>query len=317
MNAGFRIKRAADRAVLCDAIGATEHCMMKRGTHVVGLIGRAIQQSRSPAIHEAEAGELALPLAYRLVDFDALGLADARLDEVVRLLAGMGFSGCNVTYPFKQQVMASCTSLGDAAATLGAVNTLVFADGKVHGENTDWLGFSWLVERQFGAVAGQRIAQIGAGGAGSATAYALARLGVSQVLLFDPTPGRAAELAIRLTPAFSTCSFVPCESAEQAINKADGVVNATPVGMAKLPGSPFVPTLMHSSQWLADVIYTPWETELLRAARRQGQNTANGAAMVVGQAAEAFRLITCVQPDSARMMKGLLAAIASENMRRM
>ncbi len=285
---------------------------MKRGTHVAGLIGRAIQHSRSPAIHEAEAHELGLPLAYRLVDFDRLGLADARLDEVIRLLARIGFSGCNVTYPFKQQVMASCTSLGNAAAALGAVNTLVFADGEVHGENTDWLGFSWLVEREFGSVTGQRIAQIGAGGAGSATAYALARLGVSQVFLFDPSPGRVEELAAHLAPAFSTCAFVPCESAEQAIAQADGVVNATPVGMAKLPGTPFPPALMRAGQWVADIIYAPWETELLGAARRQGQNTANGAAMVVGQAAEAFRLITGEQPDSVRMLARLLDGIAFE-----
>jgi shikimate dehydrogenase len=224
----------------------------------------------------------------------------------------MGFSGCNVTYPFKQQVMASCTSLGDAAAALGAVNTLVFADGEIRGENTDWQGFCWLVELEFGAVAGQRIAQIGAGGAGSATAYALARLGVSQMLLYDPTPGRAAELAARLSPSFATCRFVPCESAGHAINKADGVVNATPVGMEKLPGTPFPPALMQSGQWLADIIYAPWETDLLGAARRQGQKTANGASMVVGQAAEAFRFITGAQPDRARMLARLLAAIASE-----
>jgi shikimate dehydrogenase len=285
---------------------------MKLGTHVLGLIGRAIQQSRSPAIHEAEAHELGLPLAYRLVDFDMLGVADARLDEVVRLFAGMGFSGCNVTYPFKQLVMSSCTSFGDAAAVLGAVNTLVFADGEIRGENTDWQGFSWLVEREFGVVVGQRIAQIGAGGAGSATAYALARLGVSEVLLFDPVPGRAAELAARLSPAFAKCTFIPCESAEQAISKADGVVNATPVGMPKLPGTPFSPALMQAGQWLADVIYVPWETEVLAAARRQGQKTANGASMVVGQAAEAFRLITGAQPDSTRMLSKLLAVIASE-----
>jgi shikimate dehydrogenase len=304
--------QGADNAVSFDDFRAKGQGPMKLGSHVAGLIGRAIQHSRSPAIHEAEARELGLPLAYRLVDFDALGLADARLDELVRLLAGMGFSGCNVTYPFKQQAMASCTSLGDAAATLGAVNTLVFGDGEVRGENTDWQGFSWLVELEFGAVVGQRIAQIGAGGAGSATAYALARLGVGQVLLYDPAPGRAAELAARLSPAFATCTFIPCESAEQAISKADGVVNATPVGTEKLPGTPFPPALMQAGQWLADIIYAPWETEVLAAARRQGQKTANGASMVVGQAAEAFRIITGAQPDSARMLARLLAAINSE-----
>ncbi len=299
-------------AALLWQVMATGQCPMKPSAHVAGLIGRGIQRSRSPAIFEAEAHELGLPLAYRLVDFDSIALADARLDELVRLLAGMGFSGCNVTYPFKQQVMASCTSLGDAAAALGAVNTLVFADRAVHGENTDWLGFSWLVEREFGSIAGQRIAQIGAGGAGSATAYALARLGVAHVCLFDPTPGRAAELAARLTPLFSATAFIPCESAQQAISKADGVVHTSPVGMEKLPGTPFPPALMRPDQWLADIIYVPWETQLLDTARRQGQNAANGAAMLIGQAAASFRMITGLQPDLERMTTRLANTGISE-----
>jgi shikimate dehydrogenase len=281
-------------------------------THAVSLIGRGIRHSRSPAIHEAEGHALGIPLTYRLVDFDALGLADERLDEIVRLLAGMGLSGSNVTYPFKQAIMASCDSLSEAAAALGAVNTLVFADGKIRGENTDWVGFSLLVEREFGSIAGQTVAQVGAGGAGSATAYALARLGATTVALFDPAAGRAGELAERLAPLFPQCRFIAAQSAQEAIANADGVVNATPVGMEKLPGLPFPPEAMNAGQWLADVIYVPLETELLLAARAQGQRAANGVAMVVGQAAEAMRLITGLEPDCDRMLRRLHADIAAE-----
>jgi shikimate dehydrogenase len=281
-------------------------------SHALALIGRGIGQSRSPAIHEAEGRRLGLPLTYRLVDFDALGLAAEDLPRVVRLLAGIGYSGANVTYPFKQEVMPLCDSLSPAAEALGAVNTLCFRDGAIHGENTDWLGFAWLLEREIGAIAGQRVAQIGTGGAGAATAYALARCGAGEVALFDPAPGRAADLAVRLAPLFPDCRFSAADRAAAAIAGAAGVVNATPVGMAKLPGTPFDPALMDPAQWVADVIYFPLETELLAAARARGQTIANGISMVVGQAAEAFRLITGAEPDREAMLARLSAAIRDE-----
>jgi shikimate 5-dehydrogenase len=115
-----------------------------------------------------------------------MGWDDADLGRVVRMMADVGYSGSNVTFPFKQQVIDHCDELSDQARVLGAVNTLVFRDGKVRGENTDWIGFSWLVERAFGSIAGASVAQIGTGGAGSATALALAQLGAGEVVLFDP-----------------------------------------------------------------------------------------------------------------------------------
>lgn len=281
-------------------------------THALGLIGTGISLSRSPAIHETEAAELGIPLTYRLIDFATLGLIDSDLARIVRLLQGMGFSGSNVTYPFKQAVLPLCDTLSEAARTLGAVNTLVFSKTTIHGDNTDWVGFSWQIEREIGDIVGQTVAQIGAGGAGSATAYALARHGAGCVSLFDPTPEKAKALAARLAPAFPDCRFIAAASAADAISGAAGIVNATPVGMDTVPGMPFAPELMASSQWFTDVIYIPLETELLAAARTQGQIGANGVSMVVGQAAEAFRVVTGVPPDRERMLRRLLDGISAE-----
>lgn len=281
-------------------------------SHVVGLIGRGIGASRSPRIHENEAAQLGLPLAYRIADFTALGLQDADLEHLVRLISGMGYSGSNVTFPFKQSVLPLCSSVSDAAATLGAVNTLVFRDGEIRGENTDWVGFSWLIEREFGDITGSAVAQVGAGGAGSATAYALAQLGAARIAVFDPDRAKAQEMVDRLTPHFPACHFSIAQSAEAAISGCDGIVNATPIGMASIGGMPFDARCMASEQWLADIIYFPLETELVAAARHNRQTVANGVSMVVGQAAEAFRLITGVQPDRDRMLGSLLASIASE-----
>lgn len=281
-------------------------------THALALLGRGIGASRSPAIHEAAARDTGLTLTYRLFDFTRAGWEDADLERAVRLLTAMEFSGANVTYPFKQQVMPLCDTLSDEAQALGAVNTLVFKNGHIRGENTDWIGFSWMIERAFGSIAGAHIAQVGTGGAGSATALALARMGAAQVSLFDPAPGRAQALADRLAAANPACHFAVADTAADAIRHADGVVNATPVGMASLPGLPFDPSLMHASQWLGDIIYFPLDTQLISVARAQGQRTANGIAMVVGQAAQAFAHITGITPDRESMLARLMHDIATE-----
>lgn len=288
------------------------HPTLSLPTFAVGLLGRGILASRSPLIHEREAAALGAALTYRLFDFDRMAWQDSDLERAVRLMADVGYAGSNVTFPFKQQVIGFCDDLSEEARVLGAVNTLVFRDGRIRGENTDWIGFSWLVERAFGSIAGASIAQIGTGGAGSATAFALARLGAGEVVLFDPDIARAQTLARSLAEAMPACRFTVAERVEDVVRGRAGVVNATPVGMVKLPGVPFAPALMTGDQWLADIIYFPLETELLAAARAQGQTVANGVAMVVGQAAEAFRHITGLAPDRERMLDALLADIAGE-----
>ena len=284
----------------------------RRSPTLTGLIGRSIGASRSPAIHEGAASALGASLAYRLVDFQALGWADDELPRAIAMLRQLGFAGCNVTYPFKQQALACCDTLGREAELMGAVNTLVFAEGKVHGENTDWRGFSWLVSREIGDIAGASVAQVGAGGAGAATTLALARSKVAEIALYDPEIERAETLATRLSPHFPEVRFICPPDAETAIKGRDGIVNATPVGMAAVPGTPFAPELMSPGQWLADIIYFPLETELLRHARLNGQRVTNGISMVVGQAAEAFHLFTGQVPDRDQMLERLLNEISDE-----
>jgi shikimate dehydrogenase len=281
-------------------------------TRLVSLIGRSIGASRSPAIHENEAAALGLPLAYRIIDFDRLGWNNDEMSRALELLRQLGFCGTNITFPFKQSAARLCTSLGSEAAMLGAVNTLHLSANGVHGENTDWLGFAWMIEREFGSIKGESVAQIGAGGAGSATALALARSGVAEVALFDPEAERAEELCARLAPHFANTRFMVCSDAESAVVGRNGIVNTTPVGMAKIPGTPFDPSLMKPDQWLADIIYFPLETRLLRHARDNGQRCANGVSMVIGQAAAAFDIFTGVVPDRERMFKRLQSDIEHE-----
>ncbi|WP_297585193.1 shikimate dehydrogenase [Devosia sp.] len=268
----------------------------------IGLIGRGIGSSLTPVMHEVEGRRQGLDYRYDLIDFDRLGLDDADLGAVVEAARDRGFRGLNVTYPFKQAVIPLLDGLEPEAAAIGAVNTVVLHDGGRMGHNTDCWGFAQSVRKGLGPVALDHVVQIGAGGAGAAVAHALAQLGAMSVDIVDSDLGRARQLAERIaeTSKVRTQALVPAHLG-QVIGMAAGVVNATPVGMEKLPGLPLDPDLLNRRQWVADVIYFPRETDLLRRAAAKGCRTLAGGGMAIYQAVRAFRLFTGIEPDSAEM----------------
>ncbi len=271
-------------------------------TWLVGLVGRGIGGSRSRQMHEREAAALGMQLVYRVIDFDAIGFDDGEIGKMVAMAEAMGFAGLNITHPYKQAVIAHLDTLASHADALGAVNTVRFANGKRTGHNTDWSGFATLMTSHIGGPSAGKIAQIGAGGAGSATAYALLQSG-ADVTIFDPEPGKAADLAARLSPLFPDQDIAAATSPDAAIPGATGIVQTSPVGMAAHPGLPFDPALLRADQWLIDIIYFPQETPLVLAARARGLNATGGSGMAVHQAARAFEIFTDTRPDTARMLK--------------
>ena len=275
----------------------------QRPALLVGLIGQGIQASRSPALHEHEGAEQGLRLVYRLIDLDLLGLGADRLEELLKAAQWMGFAGLNITYPCKQAVIPLLHELSDDARTLGAVNTVVLRDGRRIGHNTDSSGFAEGFRRGLPGVARGRVVQLGAGGAGAAVAHALLAEGVAQLAIRDTEAGRAEALAERLRAHFGADRAVACTDLAGAMAQADGLVNCTPVGMTKLPGMPLPAALLRPSLWVAEVVYFPLETELLRSARALGCRTLDGGRMAVFQAVGAFRLFTGVAPDAERMLR--------------
>lgn len=266
---------------------------------LVGLVGRGIQLSRSPAMHEREAARLGLSCVYVLIDFDTMRLADADLGAALQAAASLGFQGVNVTYPFKQAVMPLLDEVAPEATAIGSVNTVVFRPRTV-GHNTDYWGFAESFRTQMAGARLDRVTVFGAGGAGSAVGAALIGLGASDVTIVDPEHGRARDLARRLARTRTTKVAV-AEDARAAVQAADGVVNTTPVGMAKHPGTPFPAEWLRPQQWVADVIYFPRETELLRQARALGCRTLPGIGMAIGQAARAFEHFTGRAADMTAM----------------
>ncbi|MEW9678612.1 shikimate dehydrogenase [Pseudomonas sp. TE50-2] len=268
---------------------------------LAGLIGRGIQASRTPALHEHEGDAQALRYLYRLIDADQLGLDDSALPALLDAAQCTGFSGLNITYPFKQAILPLLDELSDEARGIGAVNTVVLRDGRRIGHNTDCLGFAEGLRRGLPGVARRRVVQLGAGGAGAAVAHALLAEGVEQLHLFEVDPARAQALVDNLTQRFGAGRAMLGSDLGETLAGADGLVNTTPVGMAKLPGTPLPPALLHPRLWVAEIIYFPLETELLRQARALGCRTLDGGTMAVFQAVKAFELFSGRPADAARM----------------
>jgi shikimate dehydrogenase len=274
----------------------------KAGAIRAGLAGRGIRASRTPRMHEEEALAQGLRLAYDLFDFTANGWEDGDLPRLLDAAHGAGYAGLNVTYPFKQAVPRLLDTLAPCAAAIGAVNTVRFAGDKRIGYNTDVTGFASGFQVGLPDVALATVLQLGCGGAGAAVAHALlGQLGAGRLLLHDIDRERSATLHGQLVETFGKAragiTTDPIASAAQA----DGVVNASPVGMEKFPGLPLAERAIEPKHWVADVVYFPLATELLALARARGCATLDGSGMAIGQAADAFAVFTGRAADRARM----------------
>jgi shikimate dehydrogenase len=273
-------------------------------SYLVGLIGSGIGPSLSPALHEREADRQGLRYLYRLIDIDALGVTPDAVGDLVRAARDLGFDGLNITHPCKRLVIEHLDALDPQAEALGAVNTVVFEDGRAIGHNTDVTGFAASFARGLSEAPLERVVQLGAGGAGAAVAHATLTLGAERVTVVDALPERAVALAAGLNRRFGAGRAAAAAPDQLAalLAGADGIVHATPTGMAAHPGLPFPARLLRPGLWVAEVVYRPLETELLRTARAVGCAALDGGGMAVFQAADAFRLITGREPEVARML---------------
>lgn len=269
----------------------------------VGLIGKGIQRSKSPAMHEAEAAAQGFRCIYELIDLDERGVGINALPELLVEAETRGFAGVNVTYPCKQAVIPLLHGLSEEARAIGAVNTVHFANGHRTGYNTDAWGFAESFRRELGDAPLERVAQIGAGGAGAATGYAMLGLGARTLTIFDVDYDRADSLVRSLARHFPDRAMRAVDEVADALAGSQGLVHATPTGMASHRGSAVPATLLRRDLWVADIVYFPLETELLRLARAAGCRTLDGGGMATFQAAKAFEIFTGRAADGERMRR--------------
>lgn len=273
------------------------------GSVRAGLVGRGIALSRTPAMHEAEGRAQGIELTYARFDMDDQAMAGRCLADVVEAAEADGFAGLNVTYPYKIDAIGLLHELSDNARAVGAVNTIVFRDGRRKGHNTDLWGFAEGFRHGMAGVPLEAVLLLGAGGAGAAVAHALLSLGAGRLWVFDVDADRAARLADQLAARYGAGRVAVADSPHHMAARLSGVVNATPVGTAKLPGSPFPLGLLRPDLWVADIVYFPLETQLLAAARAAGCRVLSGLGMAVFQAVRAYELFTGRRPDPLRMRR--------------
>jgi shikimate dehydrogenase len=284
---------------------------MNRRRMLIGLIGSNIMGSLSPALFADAFAAAGIDGFYHLMDADLL--PDPRLPGLLVAAKTAGFSGLNVTYPFKEEIIPLLDAIDRGAQEVGAVNTVVVdSKGRTTGFNFDRVGWRNAFVEIFGAPSAQgaTVVLVGAGGAGRAVSCALLDLGVARLIIYDQDIKRAETLAASLHALSPAMRVSVSQGLERDIASADGVVNATQTGMRGFPGNPVPPSALNASHWAADVIYTPIDTEFIKAATAKGCRTMSGDGMCVHQAIEAFRQFTGLTPDLARMHKAFAAGLS-------
>ncbi|WP_324273429.1 shikimate dehydrogenase [Blastococcus brunescens] len=282
-------------------------------SYLAGLFGQGIGPSLSPELHEREGLRQDLRYVYRSIELDDAQLAPERLRGLLAHAVELGFDGLNVTHPVKHVMTPLVDELSPGAAAIGAINTVVIRDGTTTGHNTDVTGFAAAVRQGLPGADLDDIVLVGAGGAGTAVAHALADLGAGALHVVDTDRGRAERLLATLGPGHAGRGSTDTPDRLPALlSRASGLVNATPMGMAAHPGAPVEAALLHDRLWVADIVYRPLVTALVRSATERGCRVLTGAGMAVNQAADSFELFTGRPASRAAMVTDFDELVAGE-----
>lgn len=263
----------------------------------LALIGEGIAKSQSPDLHRRLGGLVGLDTQYDLVD--SLGADGFDFPATVARLQAEGYRGSNVTFPFKEAARNLANTLSEGVQRVGSSNTLIFENGKIHAENTDYSGFINAYRRQFADRPAGRVVLIGAGGVGRAVACALGALGVTSIGLVERDIARGEALCLDLNRQGIKTETLSADDAGHHMATFDGVVNCTPVGHINHPGCPIETNQLHQNQWVFDAVYIPARTELLLAAEEHGAATLSGVDLFVFQGIDAFRFFAGDQTTTA------------------
>jgi len=264
------------------------------------VAGHPIAHSRSPLIHGHWLEQHGLAGSYERIDVEAQDF-----DGFFRGFAENGFRGGNVTIPHKEAAFRLADATTERARRLAAVNTLWIEDGRVHGDNTDVTGFLANLEDALGAWRAGVALVLGAGGAARGVVAGLLERGVEKIVVANRTDGKAQELA-----AFAPGRIAPAawRDIPALLPQADLLVNTTSLGMAGAPALDIDLAGLSRDAIVADIVYVPLETPLLRQARAQGHRAVDGLGMLLHQAVPGFARWFGVTPTVTPALRALIAA---------
>ncbi len=259
---------------------------------LAGVMGWPVMHSRSPMLHNYWFKQHGLAGNYVPLAIRPEGLAAA-----LGALHPLGFAGCNLTIPHKQQAMKIVDEVDTLARSIGAISCVVIrADGSLSGTNNDCYGFIHNIRQEqpgWRADAGP-IAVIGAGGGSRAVCYGLAREGAKEIRLLNRTFARAKGIADEFGKPINA---LPWEQRHEALEGAAMVVNTTSCGMVGQPSLDVRLDKLPKSALAADIIYIPLETPFLAAARKRGNRTVNGLGMLLNQGRPAWKAWFGIDPE--------------------
>jgi shikimate dehydrogenase len=243
-----------------------------------GLIGKGISNSLSPAIHRLIFQKLAMDENYLLFD-----MGEEEVENHLEDLRATG-KGHNVTMPYKQVVMPLLDEIDPAARAIGAVNTISNEGGRLKGWNTDYWGFEWMLKRIQGTAQGKSVAFLGTGGVMKAGFRYFYDHGASEIWIVSRNPektkGQFEGADWFQDPRIHWLDYRGLEGVQ-----GDYLVNCTPCGMvAGLPACAVPESVVKNFHSVLEVIYHPWETELLKMARKLSKPAENGFSLLLGQA---------------------------------
>ncbi|MFC0410242.1 shikimate dehydrogenase [Roseomonas elaeocarpi] len=282
--------------------------MLTGKAKLAGVIGWPVGHSRSPRLHGAWLERYGIDGAYV-----PLAVPPGRLEEVVRALALAGFRGANVTIPHKEDAFRACDVVEESARRAGAVNTLVFEDGQIIGGNTDGWGFLENLREQvpgWDVTAGTAVI-LGAGGAARAIAAALLDAGCPRLVIVNRNTARAEALAAALRQGGAGDGEEAGRirvAAAPPLAEAALLVNTTPLGMQGQPPLEIDLSPLPDTAVVADIVYVPLDTALLRAARARGLRVVEGLGMLLHQGRPGFQRWFGVLPEVDAALRTHVAA---------
>jgi len=267
-------------------------------TKLYGLLGKTLSHSISPSLHNNGFRDLGLNAVYLMLE-----TKEKNLEEYINSLKMIGFSGWNVTIPYKESIIPYLNGFSSLARASGAVNTVLNRRGRLTGYNTDVIGFQRQIEESGINVKDKRAVVIGAGGAARAVIAALIQLSLADITIINRTVENAEELAKLFREENSKQNFDFCSLEEQeyaeVLKAADLVVDTTPVGMYSnnIKNKVVInPEYLHQDQLVIDLVYNPLKTEILKEAEKRGAQIGNGLPTLIYQAEASFKLWTKEMP---------------------
>jgi len=264
----------------------------------LGLVGEEILHSKMPRLQEYLGQLSGIDIKYDLLDSSQID----NFDPIKEIQASIinGYSGLNVTHPFKQHVVTIVNEpYISGHERIGSYNTLKFMGNKIVAANTDFSGFKRGFLCRFNDVEVGSVFLCGAGGVGCAVANALIDLGCHTLKIYDVSTSQAMSLAETLSDRQCQVEVLAPDEISAALLNVDGIMNCTSLGMYKNPGTAIDLTLLGQQKWVFDAVYTPLDTVFLKAARAAGLRCLSGFDLWLFQGIDAFKIFTDIEivPD--------------------